>query len=389
MRKTDVAIVGAGIVGLAFALAYSKRGRRVTLFERSDFAVGASIRNFGLLWPIGQRFGRAHDRAMRSREIWLEVIQRAGLWHSPCGSLHLAYADDELEVLAEYAQMAIREEPQRKLISSKQAAQLGPVREDNLKGALWSPTEINVDPRQAVRRIPAMLREQYDVAFHFGANVTAVSPNRISANDGDWTANEIVICSGADFETLFPREFASCGLIRCKLQMMRTAPQPNNWRLGASPCAGLTLTHYDCFSDCPSLHALKSRFRDQMPFLLEHGIHVLVSQTAFGEITIGDSHEYGQTFEPFDRENINCAILEHLKTFALIPDTAVAERWNGVYAKLPGRTEFVRQMAPGVLIVTGLGGAGMTMSFGLAEEIVSGEYYEESVSHQGKEKVLV
>ncbi len=68
-NHADVLIVGAGIVGLAHALAYAKRGLKVVVFERNLQAVAASIRNFGMVWPIGQAEGNLYNRALKSREI--------------------------------------------------------------------------------------------------------------------------------------------------------------------------------------------------------------------------------------------------------------------------------------------------------------------------------
>jgi glycine/D-amino acid oxidase-like deaminating enzyme len=99
--KFDVAVVGAGIVGLAHALAAARRGLKVALFERTDPAVGASIRNFGQVWPVGKT-GALFQRAMKSREIWLEASRGAGFFCLESGSLHLAYHDDdEMTVLHE------------------------------------------------------------------------------------------------------------------------------------------------------------------------------------------------------------------------------------------------------------------------------------------------
>ncbi len=94
------------------------------------------------------------------------------------------------------------------------------------------------------------------------------------------------------------------------------------------------------------------------------------SRCDFYEITIGDSHEYGLVHDPFDRDFINKLILDYLKTFTVIKNPEVAQTWNGIYPKLKGKTEFVTSPANGVHIINGLSGAGMTLSFGLAEEVV-------------------
>jgi len=96
--KVDVIVVGASIVGLAHAYAAAWRGLKVGLFERTDPAVGASIRNFGQIWPVG-KYGPLFRRALCSREIWLEISRSAGLYCIESGSLHLAYHDDEIAVL--------------------------------------------------------------------------------------------------------------------------------------------------------------------------------------------------------------------------------------------------------------------------------------------------
>ena len=77
-QSRSAIVIGAGIVGLATARALALQGFSVRVFERSEKAVGASIRNFGMIWPIGQAAGKMYDRATRSRNIWKEIAPRAG-----------------------------------------------------------------------------------------------------------------------------------------------------------------------------------------------------------------------------------------------------------------------------------------------------------------------
>jgi glycine/D-amino acid oxidase-like deaminating enzyme len=105
-----------------------------------------------------------------------------------------------------------------------------------------------------------------------------------------------------------------------------------------------------------------------MPAYDRYGIHVLVSQTANGELTIGDSHEYGAAIDPFDRTEIDDLILRYAGEFLAAPTLEIAQRWHGVYAKHPDKPYVSLAPAPGVRVVTATGGSGMTLSFGLAEE---------------------
>jgi glycine/D-amino acid oxidase-like deaminating enzyme len=139
--------------------------------------------------------------------------------------------------------------------------------------------------------------------------------------------------------------------------------------MGPALSAGLTLTHYGSFAHCQGLTALRERISAETPWFPAWGIHVMMSQNGLGELVIGDSHEYGNVHEPFLREEIDQYILDYLRLFAQMPDPAIAERWYGVYAKTPGKPVIVAEPLPGVIVFGGLGGAGMTLSFGLAEAV--------------------
>lgn len=372
MNRHDVVIVGAGILGLAHALAAAKRGMRVAVVERSTRPEGASARNFGMVWPVGLPAGPMLARGLRSRQIWDEVAQRAGLWHAPVGSLHLAYHEDERQVLREFAASASERGYQARLIDPAEA--MGRSRHvvgAGLLGALWSETEMNVDPREALAKVPDWLARTYGVEFNFETVAVGVEPGRLVASDGRaWPARRIVICSGPDTRTLFPGVLKDLAL--CKLQMMRSGPQGSGFALGPMLAAGLTLRHYRSFAHCPTVRDLAARIAREMPEIERCGIHVLVSQASGGELVFGDSHQYGADATFADAASIERLIMTYLATFFTGAATEIAERWHGVYAKrTDGGMDLIAEPVPGVHIVNGVGGMGMTMSFGLAEEVVA------------------
>lgn len=376
-RRYDAGVVGAGILGLAHAYQLARRGLRVAVFERQPRAQGASVRNFGMIWPIGQPAGERLLLALRSRELWLEVARAAGLWADPCGSLHLAYEPDEAGVLEEFVE---REGPVREcrlLAPAEIAARFPLVRGDGLRCGLWSPHELTVDPRQAMAGLAEWLAAAYGVDFFFDTPVFGCDLPHLATAAGPFTVERLAVCTGADFRELVPDAFARSGLVICKLQMMQSQPLAAGRRLGTMLAGGLTLRHYASFAHCPSLPCLGRRLDAELPEYGRYGIHVMAAQNERGEVVIGDSHEYGAAIDPFDKPRIDALILAYLARFLHLPELAVTRRWHGTYVKHPSEPYVVARPAPGLLAVTGAGGAGMTLSFGLAERTV-GRWLEET-----------
>ncbi len=330
------------------------------------------MRNFGMIWPIGQRAGAVHRMAMRSRQLWQEILDASGSQYRPNGSLHVVYHRDEAEVAREFAERApgfgytcTWLSPAEVLRKSQSVNRAG------LLGGIWSPTELTVDPRDILARLPAFLTEKFGVQFRFGTAVRSIQLPLIEAGPDIWQAAQAIVCGGDDFETLYPELFAGSTIDRCKLQMMRTAPQKNGWELGPALAAGLTLRFYPAFEICTeTLPKYKERVARELANYDRWAIHTLVSQTADGALTLGDSHEYGLAVDVFNKTEIDELVLQNVRTFLIAPDLSIAQRWYGVYAKHPDKSWVAIDAAPGVRIVTAVGGSGMTLSFGLAEQMI-------------------
>ncbi len=369
MPSEKAIVIGAGIAGLALARSLALRGFFVTVIERNEKAIGASIRNFGMLWPIGQPDGALYEMALKSKAIWKEVATAAHLWFEESGSLHLAYNQTEWQVLQEFA-AACGHRPVAALAPYEVLKKSEAVKAAGLLGGLYSADEMIIESRAAMAQLPAYLTEVHAVHFAWHTAVTAVDYPYVITPEKVFTADRIFVCSGADFATLYPAVFRQHQFIKCKLQMLRLAAQPGGWRIGPSLCRGLSLIHYKSFEAAPSLPALCQLFQNTMPAYLQWGIHVMVSQNGSGELTVGDSHEYGAVHEPFDKAKINELILAYLAQFANFKNTTLVQAWNGVYARqASGAPYFFDNVTPGVWLLNGLGGAGMTLSFGLAETV--------------------
>ncbi len=365
MSTYDVVVIGGGIVGLAHAWMASERGQRVVLLERTLVAQGASVRNFGMIWPIGQPSGELYDTALRSRERWLTLSKTHAVELEQCGSLHVAHRPDEMAVLEEFCAHGSHSV---EMLTAESVIQRAPmVNPSGLLGGMLSATEIRVNPRIASAQVAAWLQTEKKVTCCFNTTVTNIVGREVRASDGrSWKADRIVVCGGSDLKTLYPDTLQNAGLKLCKLQMLK-AVQARSDAIQPHIASGLTLRHYSSFGCCPSLAGLKQRVALETPELDQFGIQVMASPFRSGEILLGDSHEYDAGISPFDKSEIDELMLRELRKVIRLNDWTMHERWHGIYAKHSDLPVVECEIEPGVYAITGTGGSGMTMAFGLAE----------------------
>src|SRR3984885_8929991 len=251
----DLAVVGAGIVGLACARAAALRGLRVAVIDRDAQANGASVRNFGFITVTGQERGAAWNRARRTSAIWQEVAQEAGISILQRGLWMTTRRPEAVPVLEAFLQTEMGEGCEM-LTPAAARARCSELAGGNVQAVLASSNDIRVESREAIPRVAAWLAERFGVVFlrqttvlsvepprlaasprgvgaglgeRFGVvflrqtTVLSVEPPRLETSRGVVEAGAVVVCPGDDLVGLFAQRIARYHVIRCKLQMLRLA----------------------------------------------------------------------------------------------------------------------------------------------------------------------
>lgn len=152
--KFDVAVVGAGVIGLAIARELTARGARVAVFERSGIGAGASGVQPG---GVRQQWGTtiACRLARESVAFYADADERlhasVPLGFRRCGYLFVAHADATLARLAANVRVQNGEGVPSRLVSPDEAAELVPgLRVDGLVGGAWCGDDGYFDRPQSV-----------------------------------------------------------------------------------------------------------------------------------------------------------------------------------------------------------------------------------------------
>lgn len=368
----DLAVVGAGIVGLATALAGARRGLRVIVIDRDAQANGASVRNFGFVTVTGQERATMWQRARRTREVWREVAEAAGIPVLQTGLWMSVRRQESVDVLEAF--MATEMAAGCRLLNPAEARRRCPqLPAPDRVAVLESTMELRVESREAIPRLAAWLASAHGVTFMRNTVVRNIATPTVYTSRGNVQAARVAVCPGDDFNALYPERLGAYALNRCKLQMLRLADP--GFRLPAAIMSDLGLGRYRGYADLEASAALKSRLAVEQAEHLQHGVHLIVVQSADGSLVVGDSHHYAATPDPFSHEQIDALILDEFRAALGIEPPPTIERWIGTYASASDRSVLIDAPEPSVRVAIVTCGAGASTGFAIGEELITDLVY--------------
>jgi FAD dependent oxidoreductase TIGR03364 len=359
-----VVVVGGGVLGTMHAYVARERGHEVVQLEADLEARKASVRNFGLIWVSGRARGAELDLALRARERWEEIAAGVpGVGFRPDGSLTVALHPAELDVLAAVCRAPDAGTRGLRLLDAGEVPVINPAVRGETLGAMLCTRDAVVEPGRVLPALRRSMTERGRYCHAFGRTVTAAAPGRVHDHTGQvWPADVVVLCPGAAHAGVAATWLAGAPLRRCRLQMLQT--EPLDERLTTALADGDSLRYYPAFAvpeaaALPEPAAPGAAWRSQL----------LVAQRAGGELTIGDTHVYDEPYDFAVDEEPNADLLARAAAILGRPLPPVRRRWAGVYSQATDESVCVRVVPePGLAVVTGPGGRGMTLAPAIAAE---------------------
>ncbi len=372
MDAHRVVIVGGGVLGTMHALEACRRGFEVVHLESDAGPRRASVRNFGLVWVSGRASGPELALALRSRELWEQLaIHSPGVGFRPAGSITVANREAELALMAEAAAQPDAGLRGIELLDSKQVRAANPAVRGDLLGGLLCTRDAIVEPGLALGAVRVTLeatgrytwlprRQVVDV--HTAAGGTAVAVDHLGERH---QGSALVLCIGdrlSGLGGLVGSTLAAAPLRRCRLQMLQTAPADE--RLTTALADADSMRYYPAY-DLPG----RSHLPEPAATTSEWGMQLLLVQRAAGGLTIGDTHTYDEPFDFAVEEHLYQDLAGRAEAVLGWRLPPIVRRWAGVYTAVTDERIYYRTtVEPGIVVVTGPAGRGMTLSPAIAEE---------------------
>ena len=204
-REYDVAVVGAGIVGLACGWRAAQRGLSVLVIDRAAAGSGASWAAAGMLAPVTEaEFGEEALLRLNlaGAEAWpafaAELAERSGLptGFRESGALVVAVDRDDLEEVRRLHEFRRSLGLDADWLTGRECRRLEPGLAPRVSGGVLAPRDHQADPRATVAALRAALLHE-DGELVEGVEVERVEERALVTAAGTVHAEHVVVAAGA------------------------------------------------------------------------------------------------------------------------------------------------------------------------------------------------
>lgn len=354
----DVAVVGAGIVGLSAAWRLAEEGVRVVVLDRVGVAGGASALNAGMVDAPGWGRRPSLDALLKmgSVALFTRLVEERGhdIEWQVSGSLSAIFTDAEYAFAEERVRTARRDGFDVELLDAATARTLEPVLADSVLGCVFTPASAHADPVLATHAIAAE-------AVRAGATILGgAAIDRVDGQPGRWRLPtgsgvieaEVVVIAGGAWSGAMARWFGiDLGVVAVRGQMWATAPLPPGRlahtisavesSLAFSRAVGLPLTH-----DGDGNRVTR---------------HLYGRQRANGEVVFGGDRVVTDPDRPasVDAGGIEVNWAQAAEVLPFLRDVPIARTWAGLMPFAADGLPLIGPL-PGVDAVHVVGGLGST-----------------------------
>lgn len=216
----SVVIVGGGVMGCAAAFELTRRGAKVTVFERSVPGAEASSAAAGILGAQVESHepGPLTELALQSRALFPQLVAELerssgiAVGYRECGVLKLGYERGEVSALGRELGWQTRAKLPWQKLTSRAAHELEPALSPSVAGGVRFPRDATLEPRALL----AALRVSAELAgaeFRSGAFVKRVKSEQgrvigVELDDGSLVKGDHVVLAAGSWTSLVGTEQA-------------------------------------------------------------------------------------------------------------------------------------------------------------------------------------
>jgi glycine/D-amino acid oxidase-like deaminating enzyme len=227
-ERVDVAIVGAGIIGMSTAWALARRGLRVAVFEKGTIAGEQSSRNWGWIRTVGRDHAEL-PLSLHANALWREIQHTEDVGYRQTGLAYLAASEAEMVKHAGWLERAQALGVTARLIGASGLSEI--LRQPSRRawaGALYSADDGVAEPTLATHAIARLAQaagcQVFEQCAVRGLDRAGGKVVGVITEAGRVAADAVVLAGGAWSRLFCGNSGVSFPQLKVHASVLRTAP---------------------------------------------------------------------------------------------------------------------------------------------------------------------